>query len=215
MQYLCIETSTTSGFVSLFEKQTKKLEYRWKEGLHSEKLIESLHAFQLQPKTLKFIAVSAGPGRFTGIRVGVQFAKTLAYALSCPIYLCSSLRLMAEPLLQEGEKPVLCLTDAFGNMFYAGIYQKIKTVVQVLLQPSALTLESLESQITEPVFCVGNAYKRKCHLFSKPFKKNLETMENMEVSPESFSKTVLSEWKEDHLKSWTEAEPLYLRTPGN
>ena len=154
----------------------------------------------------------SGPGRFTGLRVGVNFAKTLAYYLKIPVYPCCSLRIMAEPFLKENAEPVLCLTEAFGQMFYTAVYQKQKNRVITVKAPQAVSLSQL--MVTQPVHCVGNVYSSKKHLFSKNLRDFLKPVSEGEVTAEDFSCTVLADGSEDQLKPWPEIEPLYLRTPG-
>ena len=80
MKYLCIETSGRRlGFTAVFSDSKKEFEYQWKEEWHSEHITKSLQPLTPYFRQLNFIAVDIGPGRFTGIRVAVNFAKTLSY----------------------------------------------------------------------------------------------------------------------------------------
>ena len=162
---------------------------------------------------MNFIAVSAGPGRFTGLRAGVNFSKTLAYYFKIPIYSCSTLRLIAEPYLKD--QPVLCLMEAFGQMFYAGGYKKKADKIKVLIPPQALTLKDLQEKITQPFLCAGDVYEDKQNLFPKKIKNYLQLIKNSKtISSKSFSQVVLSELKMKALQSWEKVEPIYLRTQG-
>jgi tRNA threonylcarbamoyladenosine biosynthesis protein TsaB len=59
------------------------------KNIHAEKLLDTidsvLKAADLQPKELKGIAVSAGPGSFTGLRIGMSAVKGIAFGLSLPV----------------------------------------------------------------------------------------------------------------------------------
>lgn len=218
MKYLCVETSGITGFVSLFSNSKKEFEYTLNAKGHSEKIVLKLpsllsHLEKTNSK-IKFIAVDTGPGRFTGLRVGVNFSKTLAYYLKIPIYPCCSLRIMVDPYLKDKEEPVVCLMEAFGQMFYMGIYKRSKNGVENIISPLAVYINELEKYITQPMLCVGDVYSKKYNLFPKKIRNYLNPVEDYFISPESFSRTILSEWSLDRLQSWHEVKPCYLRIPG-
>lgn len=66
------------------------------------------------------IAVTIGPGSFTGIRVGVAFARGLAVALKIPVVGVSTLQVVAEPHL-GGATPVLSAIDARREALYTQV----------------------------------------------------------------------------------------------
>ena len=63
------------------------------------------------------MALGAGPGSFTGLRIGCATAKGFCYALSIPLVMVSSLRALAEPY--RGRGSVLAALDAFRGQVYA------------------------------------------------------------------------------------------------
>ena len=204
------------GFIAVFSNEKKEKELIWDQGQHSEKLPQNILPFLNKDRNLDidFIAVNYGPGRFTGIRAGVNFAKTLSYALSIPVYSCCSLRIMAQPYLEKQNQSVLCLMEAFGDRFYTAVYQKSKNTIQTLVEPSAFSKEQVEEQVQQDVLCVGDVYEKKKNLFSKKFQEQVQQSFMSLINPSIFSAMVRAEWKRESLQNWQDVEPLYLRVPG-
>lgn len=67
------------------------------------------------------VCVSIGPGSFTGLRVGVVAAKTLAYATGCKLVAVPTLRVLAEHVdsARDGDRAVVALDARQGNVFTA------------------------------------------------------------------------------------------------
>jgi tRNA threonylcarbamoyladenosine biosynthesis protein TsaB len=98
---------------------------------HSEKLFVSLDALskkiRLDLSQLDFVAAGKGPGSFTGTRVGVTAAKTLAYATGAKLILLSTLEIVAANL--RGEKRRVCVVqDARRSRLFTATYQDGKAV---------------------------------------------------------------------------------------
>jgi tRNA threonylcarbamoyladenosine biosynthesis protein TsaB len=85
-------------------------------------MIEAVSAEAGLPlKSLDRIAVTVGPGSFTGIRVGVAMARGLALSLGIPAIGVTTLQVVAEPALGKG-RPVLALIDARREQLYAQLF---------------------------------------------------------------------------------------------
>jgi len=82
--------------------------------------IASLYEEVLQGQRIDYIAVAAGPGSFTGVRIGLAFARGLRLALSKPIIAMSNLEAIAYYIYgQEKEvKDIIVLQDAFRQEIY-------------------------------------------------------------------------------------------------
>jgi tRNA threonylcarbamoyladenosine biosynthesis protein TsaB len=95
---------------------------------------------------LDAIAVTEGPGSYTGLRVGMASAKGLSYALNKPFITISTLEAMALQAISEKKEDVLyCpLIDARRMEVYTAIYDK---ALEILLQPCAMILN--ESSFAE------------------------------------------------------------------
>ena len=69
------------------------------------------------------VVVGAGPGSYTGVRIGVTIAKTIAYALKIKLYAKSSLS-----LLKHQEFPTICVFNARSGRSYFGVYEGKKVI---------------------------------------------------------------------------------------
>ena len=104
---LCIETSGKNCSVALFEglQLVSIREVHTEQFSHSENLhvfIEQvLKESNLQPKAIEAIAISAGPGSYTGLRIGVATAKGLCYGWDIPLIALPTLRILAEQVTYE------------------------------------------------------------------------------------------------------------------
>ena len=100
MKYLFIDSATTNLVVAIINEGKIAYIYDNNDGHDtSSKMMPVLsEAFEnagLKPQDIDKIFVVTGPGSFTGIRVGLTVAKTMAYALNIPIVPISSLEVMA------------------------------------------------------------------------------------------------------------------------
>jgi tRNA threonylcarbamoyladenosine biosynthesis protein TsaB len=105
---LAVDTSGMCGTIALRrdgelleERELEQSRRRHAQTLISE-IQELLQAHQLKSADVRIVAASHGPGSFTGLRVGIVFAKTFAYAIGCPIVAVDTLRAVAEAV--EGDE---------------------------------------------------------------------------------------------------------------
>ncbi|NLJ94182.1 MAG: tRNA (adenosine(37)-N6)-threonylcarbamoyltransferase complex dimerization subunit type 1 TsaB [Clostridiaceae bacterium] len=83
---------------------------------------------ELEYSQLSAIATTIGPGSFTGIRIGISTANTMAFDLDIPVIGVSSLRALAEPFIST-EKYLLPAFDARGGRVYAALYKDGKEII--------------------------------------------------------------------------------------
>ncbi|SIT92533.1 tRNA (adenosine(37)-N6)-threonylcarbamoyltransferase complex dimerization subunit type 1 TsaB [Edaphobacillus lindanitolerans] len=79
----------------------------------------------LAPSDIDAIAVAEGPGSYTGVRIGVTIAKTLAWTLDKPLTGVSSLRVLAANVLSP-DVTICPLIDARRGNVFAGLYKRTR-----------------------------------------------------------------------------------------
>ena len=128
MLILAVDTTTTGGSVALLEEGTLLGEANVESAAtHSARLFRSidflLGALGRDVKDVDAFAVAAGPGSFTGIRIGIGAVKALAFASQRPVAPVSTLRALAAKLASEGNRLICPLLDAKKNEIYAGLFE--------------------------------------------------------------------------------------------
>ncbi|MDX2001506.1 MAG: tRNA (adenosine(37)-N6)-threonylcarbamoyltransferase complex dimerization subunit type 1 TsaB [Chitinophagales bacterium] len=148
---LNIETSGPNCSIALAE-DGKLLAIRESIGnVHNEKaslfIQEVFYESNLPISVLDSVALSEGPGSYTGLRIGASLAKGLCYALSIPLISLSSLQIQAAAEIELAKREnalIAALTDARRNEVYASIYDDNLQLVEYL-GPHVLTAGSFNS----------------------------------------------------------------------
>ena len=112
-----------------------------------------------EPSELTKIVVAKGPGSYTGVRIGVSIAKTLAWTLGIPLVGVSSLAIIAAATSRYFQGSVSPLFDARRGQIYTGLFQYSKGKIAVvegdqLMQSKDWALHL--KQRTEAILFVGN-----------------------------------------------------------
>ena len=93
------------------------------------------------------IVVANGPGSFTGVRIGVTVAKTLAYSLNCKIYTVSELKIMATHTFNT--KYIVPLIDARRDAVYGAMYDSnLEPVISDQYMPLGNLLDRIKETTT-------------------------------------------------------------------
>jgi len=160
---LAFETSAKAASVSLMEDGKLLGESYQNTGLtHSQTLMVMAEDLLKQcSKTVAdvtAVAVAAGPGSFTGVRIGVAAAKGFAWGAGLPCYGVSTLEAMAESLGVFQGYVCPCM-DARRQQVYNALFYVNQGVIQRLTEDRAIALTDLAREIKdakEPVFLVGD-----------------------------------------------------------
>ena len=128
MKILAMDTSTlVMGVAVLEEHQVIGELITNSHKKHSVRLMPAidqlLNELELSIDDMDLLAVTKGPGSYTGIRIGVTTAKTMAWAKQIPLYGISTLEVLAENgFYFDGW--IVPLLDARRNRVYTGVYQR-------------------------------------------------------------------------------------------
>lgn len=145
-ELLVFDTSDKQGFIASARLNGEVLSdlSSWTlnvEASHSERLLWGIHrvleARGLEVADLDAIAVGVGPGSFTGLRIGVSTARTLAQFLEKPLYPFSSLELLVKATKAMGDSSeAWAIRDAFRGEWYVGRggedYEEVRLTSQEL-----------------------------------------------------------------------------------
>ena len=93
------------------------------------------------------IAVAAGPGSFTGLRIGVSTAKGLAWPEDKPCAPCSTLESMAWPLAHMEGRVIVCAMDARRHQVYNALFLATDCALERLTPDRAISLEELGEEL--------------------------------------------------------------------
>ena len=207
MKILALETSTSEGGLALMEDQTVLLEHPFKTnenfGQNLFPLIDRI--FQEAKFTLKninLIAVNAGPGSYTGLRVGVTCANTLSWVNQIPSIGVSNLYNMAFSSSLQGKLGVLM----FGNE---------KEAFFASFQKSEMSL----TQLTADEKVNWESAKEKCEqcdhtIYFSPKKQDLPMIKNLtewQPSVDFVGKSALNLFKTQTEINYGNTTPNYLR----
>ncbi len=160
MRVLAVETSTLAGGVALVDGERLVAEYLLDVSVtHSERLLAAIDRVladaRWTPRDLEGLAVSIGPGSFTGLRVGVSTVKGLGWALGLPIAAVPTLDAMAATV-PAAALPVCPVLTARRGEVYASLYRRDGDGLRREWDYLALAPEELAARLAEPTLVIGD-----------------------------------------------------------
>ncbi len=210
---LNIETSTKKCSVSV-SKQGKVIalkelndgSYSHSEKLHSfiGKVIEKVN---ISMSDLSAIAVSKGPGSYTGLRIGVSTAKGLCFALEIPLISIATLQALALQVKKD-KGLVIPLLDARRMEVYSGIFnvenQQLRETKAEIVDENSFK-EYLEEQT---VYFLGDGAEKCKNIITHP---NAVYMDNALPSAKEMALLSYQKWEQKNFEDVAYFEPYYLK----
>ena len=209
---LNIETATKNCSVSIAKNgETILCKEIAEEGYsHAEKLHvfieEAIAESGISIQELKAVAVSQGPGSYTGLRIGVSAAKGLCFALNIPLIAVDTLQTLASQAKASDGK-IIPMLDARRMEVYSEVFNA-KLEVERAILAEVITEESF-SNYTETIYFVGDCAE-KC----KPVltKDNFVFLEGIKYpSASAMSKISFDKYQKSDTVDVAYFEPYYLK----
>ena len=214
MSYILnIETATTNCSVSLSKegeilvlKEDYNTNYSHAESLHMF-IEEVIIASKIKPSQIDAIAVSKGPGSYTGLRIGVSAAKGLCYALNKPLISVATLQSLANQVtINDGI--IVAMLDARRLEVYSAIFDKNHNKIRET-KAQILDENSFKDYLEKgKVYFIGDGVEKTKTLIKHP---NAIYIKDKLPSAKQMSKLSYDKYKKNNIEDVAYFEPYYLK----
>lgn len=214
MVVLAVETSMREGTVAICDGTgavtAQKLGADGQR--HARTLLTDIDSLILErglrPADIDCVAVSIGPGSFTGLRVGVVFAKTFAWLNKSAVVAVPTLSVVAEQAPMEFDH-VFAVSDAQRGELFCGEYRRAEGRCQALGDVRIETPEALRSRVPASAVVTGPGLERYASAITGDFAVGNEDTR----SPQAMTVAMIGSrmLREEQTACPWELEPFYLR----
>jgi len=212
---LAVDTSTHSTGIALFDGEQILCESNWtSQDFHTVELApaisDSLRKANIHGDAIAAVAVATGPGSFTGLRIGLAFAKGFSLVRRLPIIGIPSLDILAyaQPIL---DVPMLAVLRVGRGRLAVGRYEVRGKVWRSTAPVQIFTPNELLEGITQPFFICGELSQEERHLL-----RQAGTQVTLSSPAHSIRRTgYLAEigwkyWKSGRIDDAASLSPIYL-----
>lgn len=177
---LAIDTATQYAGLALYSQDGVYAEESWHTGRnHTVELMPRLarlfKSAGLTVPELEAVAVSLGPGSFTGLRIGLAAAKGLALPHQLPLIGIPTLDTAAYPL-RDSDLPVWAIVQAGRGRILAARYGQVDGQWRNLLQPQLTSFKALAAQINEPAWCTGEIDQQGAQILQRGSRRTAQVV---------------------------------------
>lgn len=214
---LNIETATTNCSVSLSNNGVPLFTKELNEGFtHAENLhtfiLDVLAASNYTAQQLNAIAVSKGPGSYTGLRIGVSAAKGLCYALNIPLIAINTLQILSAKALtvSNSNELLFCpMLDARRMEVYTAIYDQALREIQAT-EALIVNEETTEQFNRKETICFFGDGMPKCKEVLSRFSNSI-FIDHLIPSAAEMSELSESRFNNKQFEDVAYFEPFYLK----
>ena len=212
--FLLIETATKSCSVSL-SSENKIIACKEEvneQYSHAEKLTVFItELFKTQDFTIKdldAVAVSKGPGSYTGLRISVSTAKGLCYALDIPLISVSTLKAMAFGMAQKEKSDLYCpMIDARRMEVYNAFYNSTNKEIRGI-QADIIEACSYQKELDKKVLFFGDGTEKCKQMIQHP---NARFIDGFFPSSKDMLEIANEKFAEKDFEDVVYFEPFYLK----
>jgi tRNA threonylcarbamoyladenosine biosynthesis protein TsaB len=210
---LSIETSTTNCSVSLSKngkllvvKEDYDKNYSHAERLHVY-INDVLKYAKVSAKDIDAVAISKGPGSYTGLRIGVSAAKGLCYALDIPLISIPTLESLAHQVTTNNGV-IVSMLDARRLEVYSAVfdsnYQQIRETIAEILNEDSFSKYLQNGD----VYFIGNGVEKTKRLISH---QNAIYIDDKLPSAKELGNIAFNKYKISDFEDVAYFEPYYLK----
>lgn len=221
MNILAVDTSATSASVCVAQENKIIGEFLINTSLtHSQTLVPMIEQvvdkIGVSLDSIDAIAVNAGPGSFTGVRIGVAAVKGIAFSRNIPCVSVSTLESMAYNML-DSECIVCAVMDARCSQVYNALFQISNGKVERLVEDRALSLADLKLDLqkySEKVLLVGDGAEITFNYLENSLRNVfLASVNNRIQKASSITCVAFEKIRNNETMTASELMPIYLRLP--
>lgn len=218
---LCIETGTDICSVGLSRDGELVSLRESDEGRDHAKRVgvfvdELLRENDIAPDELEAIAVGMGPGSYTGLRIGVSFAKGLCYGLQIPLVAVGSLDALAEVAIEDNEAGILNVENWDNAVLCPMVDARRMEVYTQMFSPQGEPLSEVSAEIISEESFAEWRKERQLVIFGNGAAKCREVLPDaayIDITPSARGLARLAEQRLQQGKTEDIAyfEPFYLK----
>ena len=214
MIVLAIDSTAEAASAAVLRDENVIAEYTQNTGhTHSETLLPMaetvMKATGISADDIDLYAVSAGPGSFTGVRIGISLIKGLCFGKDKPIAALSSMDCLARNL--EGLEGVACpVMDARRNQVYTAIYHNGVRMTEDMLIPCN-ELKEMLSEYDCPIYFTGDGYGLAHEIIDLANVKHTPAGLRLQSAVSVALEGIKNYNNNTNIFTDTEVQPIYLR----
>ena len=216
---LALETATMCGSVAIVIENRCVAEFSLQTGeTHSRRLLAGidwlLQETGIERSAIDGVAVSLGPGSFTGLRIGLATAKGLAMAAGAKLIGIGTMDGLAAQVFAAGDILICPVLDARKKEVYCGFFRSDNQGSPRLQgEYQVISPEALCERIDEPVVLLGDGTTIYGNLFREKLAGLLRVAPPGTFFPRAatIGLLALAKWQENEFLDPATAEPIYVR----
>jgi len=215
---LAIETSGSVGSVALVEGGTEVASDTFPHGLqHAARIIPAIDGLCAgrgwRPGDIGEIYVSAGPGSFTGLRIGITLAKTLAFATGAKLVAVPTVGVLAENAPAEARHLIVVLDAKRGQIFTARFERQNEAWI-TRREAQLSTLAAMLADSPRPVYLLGEGLPYHTNMIATDDPAvNCTGPETWRASATAVAKLGYAAARRGEFIDAMQLTPIYLRMP--
>lgn len=212
---LNLETSALACSVSISQNEqllvSNASDGEWKHSREITLLIKRcLEDVQLHIQDLDAVAISGGPGSYTGLRVGASAAKAICYTQNIPLLSINTLEIIAQPFISQlaNNGVVIPLIDARRDEVYFNVYDKSLKPLQKTMN-LILTADAFDTYNGQQVVICGDGAEKA----EKIIQNNTFTYASSKSLAKNMAILSFEAYKNQAFEDIAYYSPFYLKPP--